>query len=102
MTDQPTRTRAPRKRTITKPTKADAEAFMYAALVNYHIDLAQEWQGWKIRGRYLVSPHGDRVCVRRLAGLLFTEKNRVKVAPKKGRADIVELIRRPINAERSR
>lgn len=78
-----------------KPTKRDAERFMYAALVECHIDLAQEWQGWKIRGRYLVTPEGDRLSVRRLLFLAQAEHlrdYRAKWARKRGddpRANVV-------------
>lgn len=70
---------------------------MYDALVHCRIDLAQEWSGWKIRGRDLVSPAGDRISPARLAGLLFTEKARKGITPKKP-APLAELIRLPVRA----
>ncbi|MGS1079136.1 DUF3653 domain-containing protein [Pseudoxanthomonas beigongshangi] len=33
------------------------------------IDLDGEWYGWKQRGRYLVSPEGDRLTLERMKGL---------------------------------
>lgn len=58
-----------------KPSKDDAEAFMYAAMIDCHIDLSQEWSGWKIRGRDLVSPDGVRISVGRMKALLFREES---------------------------
>jgi Phage protein len=39
-----------------------------------HLDLRGPWAGWRLRGRELVSPHGDRVSVTRLTGLLWAAK----------------------------
>lgn len=71
---------------IRKPSKDDAEAFMYAALIDCHIDLAQEWAGWKIRGRDLVDPSGVRLSVARLRYLMFREES----AQRRDRAHIRE------------
>lgn len=38
-----------------------------------HVDLRGEWQGWKFRGRDLVSPDGDRISPERLRGILYME-----------------------------
>jgi len=38
-----------------------------------HIDLDDDWAGWKIRGRYLVSPDGDRLTVGRVKGLAWRD-----------------------------
>jgi hypothetical protein len=32
-----------------------------------------EWYGWRLRGRLLVSPHGDRLTRERLEGIVFRE-----------------------------
>jgi hypothetical protein len=57
---------------------------MYAALVENRQDFGNEWQGWRMRGAYLISPDGDRVSARRLRGLLFaaslTKPRRAQVA----------------------
>jgi hypothetical protein len=42
------------------------------------------WAGWRMAGRELVSPDGDRVTARRLAGILWTERSRrrtLKIVP---------------------
>lgn len=56
-----------------KPTPEEALCFMADAMLYQRIDLTGPWQGWKLRGRVLVSPDGDRVPVERLRGMLFTE-----------------------------
>ena len=44
--------------------------------VGDHFDLAGPWAGWKLRGKALVSPDGDKITPERLRGLLFTESLR--------------------------
>lgn len=62
------------------PRKKDPEAekvrAYWAAVVLNHVDLGGEWEGWRMRGRDLVSPCGKRINPRRLLGLLFAEDNR--------------------------
>jgi hypothetical protein len=59
-----------------QPNKEEALAFMYDALVHSSIDLACEWEGWKIRGRDLVTPDRDRISVGRLKWLIAREAMR--------------------------
>lgn len=65
---------------IYHPTPEQALNFMRQVVLHCHCDFTHEWEGWKLRGRDLVSPSGQRVSARRLAGLLFVEENRVRVA----------------------
>jgi hypothetical protein len=37
------------------------------------LDLEGAWLGWRLRGRDLVSPDGDRISPTRLRGLMFLE-----------------------------
>ena len=37
-------------------------------------DFDQDWLGWRLRGRYLISPDGQRITRERLAGLLFRDE----------------------------
>ena len=37
------------------------------------LDLEGAWLGWRLRGRDLVSPDGDRISPERLRGLMFLE-----------------------------
>lgn len=39
-----------------------------------HIDLTEDWYGWRQCGRYLVSHEGQRITVERLRGLLWREQ----------------------------
>lgn len=38
------------------------------------IDLTGDWYGWRLRGRHLVSPGGQRITRERLDGLLFRDE----------------------------
>ncbi|BCT93820.1 hypothetical protein LYSHEL_28470 [Lysobacter helvus] len=55
----------------TKPTSEEAMNFMADAVLYQRIDLTGPWEGWKIRGQYLVSPNRERIPVRELVGLLI-------------------------------
>jgi len=39
-----------------------------------------EWAGWRMAGRCLVSPDGDRISPERLRGILFAEAGRQHLA----------------------
>ena len=68
---------------------------LYAEKVLGHIDLTADWAGWRLRGRWLISPDGDRVNPHRLRGMLFREANerRHKAGLKSSqqRAAVIEL-----------
>lgn len=51
----------------------------YCFVVHQHADFGGLWLGWRLRGRDLISPEGDRVNPRRLAGLLWVEQQRRRV-----------------------
>ena len=53
----------------------DCARRLYAEKVLGHVDLAADWAGWRLRGRWLISPEGDRINVQRLRGMLFREAN---------------------------
>jgi hypothetical protein len=50
---------------------------MYQVTVDGALDLGNEWQGWRLRGRYLITPDGDRILPQRLLGLVMLEGMRV-------------------------
>lgn len=54
-----------------KPTYEEALSFMADAVLHQRIDFTGPWQGWKLRGRHLVSPDGDRMLPGRLVGLAW-------------------------------
>lgn len=37
------------------------------------LDLTDDWRGFRIRGRYLIGPDGDRMTPERLRGLLWRD-----------------------------
>lgn len=53
-----------------KPTYEEALRFMSNAVLYQNIDLGGPWEGWKIRGQYLVTPQKDRIPVRELVGMV--------------------------------
>ena len=54
-----------------KPTPEQALQFMADAVLYQRIDFTGPWHGWKLRGRDLVSPDGDRISPERLKGLAW-------------------------------
>lgn len=56
---------------MSMPTPEQAMQFVVDAVLYQNIDLTGPWQGWKIRGQYLVSPERDRIPVRELVGVLL-------------------------------
>jgi hypothetical protein len=44
------------------------------------------WVGWRMVGRELVSPDGDRINPERLRGMLFVESNRLRLQQLRQRA----------------
>lgn len=56
---------------MNKPSYEEALQFMADAVLYQRIDLTGPWQGWKIRGQYLVSPENERIMMRELIGLLI-------------------------------
>lgn len=68
---------------------------LYQEKVLGHVDLAADWAGWKLRGRWLISPEGDRINPLRLRGLMFAEAGQQRIAQAKAkgghRGAVVEL-----------
>jgi Phage protein len=58
----------------------------YKEEILHHVDLRGNWQGWKIRGKDLISPDGDRISTERLRGILYMEiaaKSKMKLTREK-------------------
>lgn len=68
---------------------------LYAWEVNGKGWLPADWAGWRLAGRYLVSPDGDRVSVERLRGLLFAETYRRKLDKQKAgiQGEVIDFAR---------
>lgn len=45
---------------------------LYSGFNLEHID--PSWRGWKIRGRWLISPFGDEITMERLLRKFYIEK----------------------------
>lgn len=41
-------------------------------------DFTGDWYGWRLRGRLLISPHGDKLTRTRLDGIVWSESLRVR------------------------
>ena len=63
-----------------KVTKDQAAQFMHDAVVYNRIDLVNEWIGFRLRGNDLVAPDGQRISKRRLEGLLWRDKQELRLA----------------------
>jgi hypothetical protein len=63
-----------------KPTPEEAMDFLFDFLVHNHADLVGQWYGWKLRGRHLVTPAGDRLTPERLAGLVWRDAAELRLA----------------------
>lgn len=55
-------------------------AFLFDFLVHNRADLVGQWYGWKLRGRHLVTPDGDRLTPERLAGLAWRDAAELRLA----------------------
>lgn len=52
----------------------------YRRIVDNHAALHGPWAGWRLAGRDLVSPDGDRINPQRLRGLLFQQESEARIA----------------------
>lgn len=44
-----------------------------------NFDFEDEWYGWRLRGRHLVSDDGQRMTVERLRGLMWRDKMELRL-----------------------
>lgn len=70
----------------------DCAGRLYQEKVLGHVDLAADWAGWRIRGRWLISPEGDRINPLRLRGLLFSEAGQQRVARAKAKSGLQGVV----------
>ena len=52
----------------------------YRRIIDNHTALHGAWSGWRMAGRDLVSPDGDRINPQRLRGLLFRQAGEARIA----------------------
>ncbi|WP_426282191.1 DUF3653 domain-containing protein [Lysobacter soli] len=43
------------------------------------MDFEDEWNGWRLRGRHLVSDDGQRMTIERLRGLMWRDKMELRL-----------------------
>lgn len=70
--------RRPCHRQGTKPNPCAAAH--YRRMIDNHVHLTGPWAGWRLAGRDLVSPAGERINPERLRGLLFRQAAEERVA----------------------
>ncbi len=58
--------------------KAEHTQAHYERVVYNKTALWGPWEGWRMAGRDLVAPSGDRICCRRLTGILWVERSRIR------------------------
>lgn len=44
-----------------------------------NFDFEDEWSGWRLRGRHLVSEDGQRMTIERLRGLMWRDKMELRL-----------------------
>lgn len=54
-----------------KPCPNPCAQDQYRRVIDNHTDLHGDWKGWRLAGRDLVAPSGERIPERRLRGLLW-------------------------------
>lgn len=52
----------------------------YRRIIDNHVRLTGPWAGWRLAGRDLVSPAGERINPERLRGLIFRQAAEERVA----------------------
>lgn len=72
----------------------ECAAAHFRRVIDNHMPLHGPWAGWRMAGRDLVSPEGDRINARRLSGILWAERTRVALA-KQRRAPKVAFLTLP-------
>ncbi|GAA5073771.1 DUF3653 domain-containing protein [Lysobacter panacisoli] len=45
-----------------------------------NFDFENEWYGWRLRGRHLVSADGQRMTIERLRGLMWRDQMELRLA----------------------
>lgn len=66
----------------------------YARDVDGHADLTADWLGWKQRGRWLVSPSGERISPERMKGILWRQQQEEHLSAARNRNSSRKAVRR--------
>ena len=70
-------------------------AQLHHRVIRNQTPLYGEWAGWRMAGRCLVSPDGDRIAPERLRGILFAEAGRLALEKRRARTPALVLPTRP-------
>ena len=68
-----------------KPCPNTCAGDLHRRIVDNHVDLTGPWTGWRLRGRDLVSPAGDRITPERIRGLMFRQQAEDRLAAARAR-----------------
>ncbi|QQQ03664.1 DUF3653 domain-containing protein [Lysobacter enzymogenes] len=68
------------------PCPNDCAAKLLNQHAHNHVNLTGPWDGWRLRGRDLVSPTGLRLSPERVAGMAWREHNEARLQATKARA----------------
>ena len=60
--------------------KAESPATHYARIVENRTALYGPWEGWRMAGRFLVAPDGQRITPERLRGMLWAEQTSARLS----------------------
>lgn len=72
-------------------------------ILRNHVDLHGPWAGWRLAGRDLVSPEGQRLSEGRLRGLVWRDENEQRLArirarkANSGHRGMVTVVRMPLH-----
>lgn len=67
-------------------------AALYDREVNNHVALTGQWQGWRLAGRDLVAPDGQRIAPERLRGILWRQESEARLAAARAKREASEGI----------
>lgn len=71
----------------------DCAAALLQQQAHNHFNLTGPWFGWRVRGRDLVGPGGERVSPERLRGLLWREAAADQVNAARSRREAARAVR---------
>ena len=87
-----------------QPCPNNCASALYERVVYNRHHLPEPWHGWRMAGRWLVSPDGDRIAPERLRGLLWRQVSEARVAAARAReqraSEVVRGLWRNVARER--
>lgn len=74
------------------PCPNSCAAALHDREVHNRVALSGQWQGWRLAGRDLVAPDGQRIAPERLRGLLWRQESEARLATAKAKREAFEGI----------